>query len=137
MRKSGRILALVSSVSVLASSAAYGGELAYSCEVAHEHHLDDEANLRPFRNPVDVGKTFEVSRLTGEVEGSPLSTRGATTIQVVDEGASEWSFKTVASTTGDEGANLQVLIVEEFSSGEWKPFVAITVYGAVISGMCR
>ncbi|WP_372694751.1 hypothetical protein [Immundisolibacter sp.] len=78
--------------------------------------------------------SFSVSRVTGEIIGDVVPTPMAKSTRVVNKGTKENSFKAVA----DFGEQYQLIEVQEFVTGEVKPFVASSMGGAgIVTGTCK
>ncbi len=111
------------------------GRLAYDCEVINVYHLSEKGELALSSwQAMMTGAQFHVSRLSGEITGRAIPTLNAKSVQVVNQGSEENSFKSVA----DFGKQYQILEVQEFREGETKPFVASSMGGAgIVTGVCK
>lgn len=137
------------------SSASLASELAYTCKVTHVYDLDDDGSLKAsFLEKNSVGMQFSVSRVTGEIIGEIIGkvipTLLANSTKVINIGNKEYSFKSIAFfdavnkplSSGDEDsestANVQVLEIQEFRDGDFKPFVAMSMSGVgIVTGLCE
>lgn len=127
----GLTLLCLLGISQPASTAAFG----YTCNVLELYQLSDEGTLvkDPFSDAM-AGKTFSISRTTGQVIGEVLATFWPDSMRVINEGSTANSFKTVASA----GGQVQVLEVQEFRDGPVKPFIAMSMGGAgLVTGTCK
>jgi hypothetical protein len=118
-----------------ACSTADAGEQAYVCTVEHVYSVSDYAKLTEsvLHNELE-GARFAVSRQDGKILGEVLATPTAVSTRVIDSGSGSDSFKAVA----DFGDVFQSLEVQEFRTGEKKPFVAVAMGGVgIVTGFCR
>ena len=120
---------------LLLSGAVQASPLAYTCTIKHVYSLTDSGTLTtsPWDKNMKAG-SFSVSRVTGEIIGDVVPTLMATSTRVVNKGTKENSFKAVA----DFGEQYQLIEVQEFVTGEVKPFVASSMSGAgIVTGTCK
>ena len=116
-------------------STSIASELAYTCKIKHVYELDKDGSLiaSPW-NKQFIGSEFSVSRVTGEIIGEVIPTLLAESKKVIHPGNTEYSFKTIANFKNQS----QLLEVKEFSKGDTKPFVAMSMGGAgIVSGVCK
>jgi hypothetical protein len=116
-------------------SLAAAGELSYDCFILKVYHLDDAGTLEvsSWQEYLKDGK-FSVSRETGRVVGSSLTTMFAKKVRVINSGSEANSFKAVSEFAGQ----IQVIEVQEFRDDIEKPFVAMSMGGAgIVSGTCK
>lgn len=115
---------------------AIAGELSYNCEVKHIYKLSSLGTLEksPIHEATHRGKSFSVSRLTGEIIGEAIPTHQATSTSVINKGSAEWSFKAIADFHGNE---FQIIEVREFEEGTLKPFVSKSFWAGIVTGLCK
>lgn len=111
------------------------GDLAYTCKVIHVYELDADGSLRSSNWEKQFrGSEFSVSRVTGEIIGEVVPTLMARSTKVINKGNKEYSFKSIS----DFENQVQLLEIKEFTQGEKKPFVAMSMGGAgIVTGLCR
>ena len=114
---------------------ATGSELSYTCTVARIYDLVEDGTLRTSAWEKSMkGSQFSVSRVTGEIMGEVLPTLMAKSTRVVNKGTTENSFKAVA----DFGEQYQLIEIQEFKTGNIKPFIASSMGGAgIVTGSCN
>jgi hypothetical protein len=134
-----RALLFVLSTIVFYPIHAIAGTTGYNCVVLQELHLDENGLLKPYPNPLELGKKFSVSRTTGalvEQNASFWSPRDAK-IFLHAVGNSENSFIVgYVAPSGGGGAHVTQLRIEEFTKGKVKPFM-LTSGASVYSGTCE
>jgi len=107
----------------------------YMCEIKNVFEVSDEGTLRRYNGESAwVGQKIAIDRHTGRVIGRMFDNDTASTIQILDHGSSEQSFKLLSVC---KGAYIQTdfLTVNEYSKTPKKPFVGVrdsTTY----SGLC-
>lgn len=121
MRCRGRLCACALAFSLNAVA----GEDVYDCDVVEVSKLSDRTGRLQADTHTWTGKSFRVSRDTGEMtgEGIPIYTgAGIPSFLVLEEGSSEWNFRVVVSYS--EGKRyVQYLLVKEVVPGKLKPFL--------------
>ena len=109
--------------------------LYYDCKIENAYGLDSDNALQPVSSDHElIGSKFHVTRLTGEISGKLVHTRGATKFRVIHRGTEEAPFKSIAEYTG----HVQLLVIDESAEGDVKPFVVNTSEGlSIASGSCK
>lgn len=126
----GLLLLLLGSASTVT-----GSEFSYTCLVSNVYDLSDDGTLITSAWEKSMkGSQFSVSRLTGEIIGEVVPTFMAKSTRVVNKGTRKNSFKAVA----DFGEQYQLIEIQEFMTGNIKPFVASSMGGAgIVTGTCK
>jgi len=126
---------LITGALLAVAGVARAGPLAYTCTVTHVYTVNDSGAIEVSGFEKEMkGSTFSVSRVTGEIIGEVVPTLLAKSTRVVNKGTKENAFKAVA----DFGEQYQLLEVQEFKTGEVKPFVAVSMGGAgIVTGTCK
>ncbi len=123
---------------MVVTSQAVAGTFEYKCTIIQIYKLNDDGLLKNDRLTGHHG--FTVSRETGEIKGMYLPTLRASSIEVLNRGSDEWSFKTVSTYAGKIDASGsgegQYLEVREFVKSDNKPFYALSSVG-VVTGICK
>ena len=114
----------------------------FRCTVFTELNLDDDGALRPYRTPLDIGKTFGIDREKGIIVNSPLKNLTASEVIVLSQDRYKTSYQllSLAAPSGELGkATTDFLVILEWTKykNKKKPFVAVTSIGTVYSGMCE
>jgi|GEM_PF-988844 len=123
----------------LLSKYSNAGMSGYECIVQQELHLTNEGELKPYPNPLQIGKHFSIHRETGTlVESTPSfwSPKDAKVL-VHSKGNSENGF--VASYIAPAalgGVHITVLQIQEYEKGLMKPFM-LTSGGGIYTGTCK
>ncbi len=114
---------------------AMAAELAYTCKVTHIYDLTNDGSLATSNFEMQMrGRSFSVSRLSGEIIGEVIPTLKAKSTRVVSVGSARNAFKAVA----DFGNQFQILEIQEFKKGIIKPFVSSSMGGAgIVTGLCK
>src|SRR6476620_2987973 len=98
---------------------AYGHEEMYDCAVERIYVLSDNGDLRlsNYSNGAR-GNRFVVSRRTGQIAGSWLTTAKASSSEVLREGDdSEWSFQGLARFDVGKSHSDQVIEIRRWTTG--------------------
>lgn len=114
----------------------YAAQNNYLCVIKSELHVNDDGLLIPHKNPLNIGKNFQINKNTGEIKGYPFTNATAGRVEVITKGDSRKSFE-VLSTSSPNGRVLSdLIIVEEWHKSLNKPFSAISGW-SVYSGTCK
>ena len=121
------------------SCGAFAGELTYICEIKQIAELSDDGEIIS-KNIGDIyksriGNKFTIDRNTGDMIGTPFTTKSYKTINVLDKGSKENSFKSIVLS---HPPNMWVMYIQvkEFHKGKLKPFWG-TEGGNLYSGLCE
>ena len=130
-------LACAASPLFTSAAPAAAGEQQYVCEVVDTYELDGSGVLEHSNwQEQFAGSRFTVSRSTGQIVGQVLPTDRASSVQIINPGSADYSFKAVAHF--EELGHVQVIEIQEFKSGRTKPFVAMSMGGAgIVTGVCE
>jgi hypothetical protein len=110
------------------------GSISYKCIIKHVYDVDDlgELKVSNFQNQFE-NNTFSVSVETGEINGEVLTTILANRTAVINSGSTKNSFKAIAEFEGQ----IQLIEIQIFKDGKFKPFVATSMGGAgLVTGTC-
>ncbi len=118
--------------------ASLAGESAYLCTTKQILELSDNGLLGKHtgahRQLID--KQFSINRKTGEMVGSPFTTKSSKQITVLDKGSSDNSYKAIVTS---HPPNMWVLYiyVAEHHRGKKKPFWGTDDGNKIFSGHCE
>lgn len=108
----------------------------YQCDPLSVMTLNGDGYLEQDEFFQSKAKPFSVNRDTGHVRGGLLDNDGMN-IYLFDKGSSKQSFKIAAKTTSDV-VHAMYLQVNEFESGETKPFMGVrSPNSVIITGLCQ
>ncbi len=117
----------------------FAGESTYICEIKQIAELSDDGEITN-KNIGDIyksraGNKFTIDRNSGDMIGHPFNTKSYKSINVLDKGSKENSFKSIVLSNPP---NIWVMYIQvkEFSKSELKPFWG-TEGGNLYSGLCE
>lgn len=112
------------------------GSYEYQCSVQQAAEVDVAGKMKTYKPSPQL--IFSVSRRTGTIIGAPFSNTispSTTTVQVIDYGGKEQSFKVLSVYKGTF-TNADYLIIEEFTEGQEKPFRGMAM-SSIYTGTCK
>jgi hypothetical protein len=115
-------------------------EVSYECAVEHIYVLDNNGGLRPSNYSVKAkGDRFQVSRITGQITGTWLTTAKAASVEILRAGNdSDWSFQALALFNVGAKRSAQLIEIRGWDDGTHKRFLAASPAGAgIITGFCK
>jgi hypothetical protein len=121
---------------LLLPAASTAGPLEYVCTVKQELSVTDDGNLKPYKNPIEIGNTFSIDRKTGKIIGRSFSNSTAREVQIITQGDSSRNFEVLSASSPTGKATTDLVIVHEWKKGLEKPFVGLES-GMVYSGTCK
>lgn len=115
---------------------AANGFSAYKCVVKATYEL----SVGSFKSAVNSSRyldhDFVVDRMTGRIIGDSISSTGYKTIEVLDIGSDQQSYKVLYFSAGDGHGNIGLLVIQEWEKGSSKSF-ALNHETLVSTGFCR
>ena len=120
-----------------APSPALAGPRSYMCKITSARDASGDKGGQNFANSA-VGSALTIDRRTGRVINKWIGNEWAPTVEVLDPGNSQWSFKAVALGEQDPRGHRWAMFyeVEEFTDGPVKPFLAVEG-GTAYFGTCE
>jgi hypothetical protein len=134
------LLCLLTGAGSTSNSVGPAREATYDCVVKQIYTLEHDGELRLSNYSAQAkGDHFVVSRTTGQIVGSWLTTAKATSAEALREGDDhDWSFQVLARFDVGPNHNAQVIEIRGWAEGPRKPFVAAAFGGAgIITGFCE
>lgn len=139
MTRRNRVIAASCAFCFFLPIPAIAGAWSYQCKIAEHFLLANNGSLKRPPIPHLIGKRFSIDRFTGALVGPDYSlwaTEGSKTT-VLARGNQDNAFLALISEPGAKGGvHLTVVMIEEFFSGNEKPFV-VSSGGTVASGTCE
>ncbi len=134
MKQYSRLLLLI--CSALISQGIFAAEKTYRCEVLSDAYIKSNGELSLVQDSPRVGQEFAVIKKTGEVVGDVMDT--LKNPKVLASGSNGNSYKViwVQKSVGKNGAFVDYLSIEDFSSGSKKPFGFFSG-GLLMTGICE
>lgn len=99
--------------------------------------LQDNGNIKPHAQPIEIEKSFSVDRVSGKVVSTPLRNLSAAEVKVLSHGDKNHPFELLSLSSPNGKATTDLLVIQEFVKNKKKPFVAVTSSGEVYSGICE
>jgi len=118
---------------------AQAGVNSYQCLVKEYLSLDNNGALTRPPNPWPIGKRFSIDRNTGALVGpeQTLWSTASSKYTVLARGNASNSFSVfITDPAAENGMHTTLIKVEEYSSGQTKPFVLLSS-SEVASGTCE
>lgn len=112
------------------------GEIEYSCVIKSELVTTDNGNLRPYRNPIDVGKIFIIDKLNGRISGYPFRNSTAGKVEIITSGGKGQSFVILSTSSPTGKVTTDLIVIEAWNNSPNKPFTAVSGSN-VYSGTCN
>ena len=112
------------------------GPFEYVCMIKQELSVTNDGNLKPHKNPIEVGNTFGIDRRTGKIIGRPFTNSTAREIEIITQGNSSRNCEVLSASSQTGKATTDLVIVQEWQKGPEKTFIGLSS-GAVYSGTCK
>lgn len=109
----------------------------YKCIVIDGKQVSEDGkliSLDDFFSPT-IGKEFVVDRETGKIISKTFGNSHADNIEVLDQGSSENSFKSIAHYGPNR--TISYLVINQFHEQKAKSFTYWHTFGAIYSGTCE
>lgn len=110
----------------------------YVCKILQIQELKADGRFSPYTGFFAryLNSSFSIDRRTGRIIGGPFANENFGTVQVIDHGSKDSSYKHVATT---KGPNIwaQYVTVHEQESGPIKPFWGTEDGSYVYGGVCN
>jgi hypothetical protein len=119
------------------------GEYSYRCQGRAGYVLSSDGTLTPADEAgedavgwlEDENVRFEISRETGDVSGGPFDTSNRDP-ELVARGGNGNSFRVLIRSIGSF-QHTELLMVRSWAETPQKPFVGVTMFGEVYTGVCE
>lgn len=112
------------------------GPFEYVCTIKQELSVTDDGNLKPHKNPIEIGNTFAIDRKTGKIIGRPFNNSTAREVKIITQGDSRRNFEVLSASSPTGKATTDLVIVHEWEKGYEKTFVGLES-NTVYSGKCK
>lgn len=121
---------------LLLSQSVFAGEKTYRCEVLSDAYIKSNGELAVVSDSPRIGQEFAVIKRTGEVIGDVIDS--LKNPKIIASGSSGNAYKViwVQKSAGKNGAFVDYLSIEEFASGQKKPFGFFSG-GLLMTGVCE
>jgi hypothetical protein len=125
MKNMIRIMILLGVLAVTGATTAFGEAAGYKCTIRHTLGVGGDGSPQPHVNAQAFNnKEFIVDRASGRMLGDINSQGWTGRHEVWDRGSSQQSYKSVY-TSPPPFVHINLLQIEEFRSGDVKPFLLI------------
>lgn len=114
------------------------GESTYHCNIIQMMDLTQQGLMGNYIGTPEspVGNTFSIDRDTGEMIGSPFSTRSYEKVTVLDRGSKDNGYKAMVISHAPN-AWVMYMYVQEYQEGPEKPFWGSEGGDRVLTGLCE
>jgi hypothetical protein len=121
---------------LLISHSVLANEKTYRCEVLSDAYIKSNGELSLVQNSPRVGQDFAVIKKTGEVVGDVMDILKNPKVLASGSNGNPYKVIWVQKSAGKNGAFVDYLSIEEFSSGSKKPFGFFSG-GLLMTGVCE